>query len=165
MCLQRILIHFLTRRPKCSMTRWHWSCGMSCTASTIAAFSSYTFWRSLPQSLSFKIPISGSREDSNPDCLHSMGDVFCGWCTWCQSGLRSTAAQVWTHGVPLHLAGTTGVVVLWPRSLVEAVSRSEIRSSNTGHYYWLWLVLRTHLFEKYSSGLLYMDSWWNCTIY
>ena len=56
MCLPRISMHFLTRRPKCSMTRRHWSCGMSCTASTIAAFSSSKFWRSLPQSLSFKNP-------------------------------------------------------------------------------------------------------------
>ena len=165
MCLQHILIHFLTRRSKCSMTRWHWSYGMSCIASTIAAFSSYTFRRSLPQSLSFKIPISGSREDSNPDCLHPMGDVFCAWCTWCQSGLRSTTAQVWARRVPPLLAGTPGVAFLWTRSFVKAVSTSEIRSSNTGHYYWLRLVLRAHIFEKYSSGLLYMDSWWSCTIY
>ena len=56
MCLLRISMHFLTRWPKCSMTRRHWSCGMSCTASPIAAFSSYMFWRSLPQSLSLKNP-------------------------------------------------------------------------------------------------------------
>ena len=62
-----------------------------------------------------------------------------------------------TLRVPPHLAGTTGVVVLWPRSLVEAVSRSEIRFSKTGHYYWLRLVLRAHLFEKYSSGSLYLQ--------
>ena len=48
---------FLNRRPMCSMIVVYGPVGCpACTASTIAVFSSFKFWRSLPQSQSFKNP-------------------------------------------------------------------------------------------------------------
>jgi len=166
MCLLRISMHFLMRRPKCFMTRRHWSCGMSCTASTIAAFSSYKFWRSLPQSLSFK----------NPNKWKSRGlkaGLFAlhGWrvlwlmhlvSKWfeihCSTNLdtRGAAPSCWNH---------------WRRrSLTPVTCRSCLKKRDKVFKYWSLLFTKVSApcstFEKYSSRLFYMDyNWWKCTIY
>ena len=49
-------MHFLTRRTKLAMTRWHWSIWNLCVASEIAAFSSTVPPNVFPRSSSFKNP-------------------------------------------------------------------------------------------------------------
>ena len=105
-----------------------------CTASTIAAFISYKFWRSLSQSLSFKNP-----NKWKSSCLKSGLFALHVWrvlrlmhlvSKWFEIHC-STSLDTWGAAPS---CWNSRVVVRWPLSLVEAVSRSEIISSNISHY-------------------------------